>query len=137
MGVHEKIRRIRELNHWSQDEMAKRLNMSPNGYAKIERGETKLRLEKLMQIAQVFNMDVLELMADDRGMVFLMNESCDYMGATTYYHTHQAAAANQAEIDKLKMVIEHKDEIISQKNHELEALKKIIALLEQTGKPSE
>lgn len=137
MSVYEKIRKIRELNRWSQEEMAKRLNMSPNGYAKIERGETKLRLEKLMQIAQVFNMDVLELMADDKGMVFMMNESCDYMGATTYYHTHYAEVANSAEIEKLKLIIEHKDEIIEQKNSELAALKKIIALLEQAGKISD
>ncbi|RRD90838.1 helix-turn-helix domain-containing protein [Conchiformibius steedae] len=139
MSVYEKIRKIRELNRWSQEEMAKRLNMSPNGYAKIERGETKLRLEKLMQIAQVFNMDVLELMANDKGMVFFMNESCDYnyMGATTYHHTHYAEVANGAEIEKLKLIIEHKDEIIEQKNSELAALKKIIALLEQAGKISE
>lgn len=139
MSVYEKIRKIRELNRWSQEEMAKRLNMSPNGYAKIERGETKLRLEKLTQIAQVFNMDVLELMANDKGMVFFMNESCDYnyMGATTYHHTHYAEVANSAEIEKLKLIIEHKDEIIEQKNSELAALKKIIALLEQAGKISE
>lgn len=139
MSVYEKIRKIRELNRWSQEEMAKRLNMSPNGYAKIERGETKLRLEKLMQIAQVFNMDVLELMANDKGMVFFMNESCDYnyMGATTYHHTHYAEVANSAEIEKLKLIIEHKDEIIEQKNSELAALKKIIALLEQAGKISD
>ena len=139
MSVYEKIRKIRELNRWSQEEMAKRLNMSPNGYAKIERGETKLRLEKLTQIAQVFNMDVLELMANDKGMVFFMNESCDYnyMGATTYHHTHYAEVANSAEIEKLKLIIEHKDEIIEQKNSELAALKKIIALLEQAGKISD
>ena len=45
--------------------MAEKLNMSLNGYAKIERGETKLYLDKLEQIAQVFDIDVVELMQFD------------------------------------------------------------------------
>ena len=60
MNVNEKIRMLRELNHWSQEEMAERLGMPHNGYAKIERGETKLYLEKLNQIAQIFNIDLSE-----------------------------------------------------------------------------
>ena len=39
MKVHEKIRLIRESKHWSQEDMAEKLNMSLNGYVKIERGE--------------------------------------------------------------------------------------------------
>lgn len=49
MNVHEKIRKLRETKHWSQEEMAEKMSMSLNGYAKIERGETKLHLDKLEQ----------------------------------------------------------------------------------------
>ena len=81
MSVQDNIRLLRESNRWSQEEMAQRLNMSLNGYAKIERGETKLHLEKLTQIAQLFNIDVVELMTtQDKGVVFFMNEKCDYIG---------------------------------------------------------
>ena len=51
MSVNEKIRTIRETRNWSQEDMAEKMNMSKNGYAKIERGETKLNLHKLEQIA--------------------------------------------------------------------------------------
>lgn len=61
MSVNEKIRTIRETRNWSQEDMAEKMNMSKNGYAKIERGETKLNLHKLEQIANIFNIDVLEL----------------------------------------------------------------------------
>ena len=44
METHEKIRLIRELNKWSQEEMAEKLAMSAGGYAKIERGETQLNI---------------------------------------------------------------------------------------------
>ena len=61
MEVHDKIRVMREINQWSQEEMAEKLSMSPNGYAKIERGQSSINLDKLQQIANVFNIDMGEL----------------------------------------------------------------------------
>ena len=97
--------------------------MSTNGYAKIERGETKLSLHKLEQIANIFNIDVLELMnTGGKGIVFLMNENSD--NSSNYYSDNLAT-----ELEKFKMIVAHKDEIIQQKNDEICALKEIIALL--------
>ncbi|OOF85864.1 transcriptional regulator [Rodentibacter ratti] len=124
MNVNEKIRMVREINHWSQEEMAEKMNMSTNGYAKIERGETKLSLHKLEQIANIFNIDVLELMnMDGKGVLFLMNENASN---TNYYGNNESLTA---EIEKLKLIITHKDEILAQKNEEISALKEIIRLL--------
>ncbi|EER46210.1 hypothetical protein AM305_02623, partial [Actinobacillus minor NM305] len=54
-----------------QDEMADRLGMSTNGYAKIERGETRLTIPKLEQIVEVFDTDILELMSlGERNVVY-------------------------------------------------------------------
>ena len=50
--------------------MAEKLGMSHNGYAKIERGETKLYLEKLNQIAQIFNINLSDLVSDNDKNVF-------------------------------------------------------------------
>lgn len=63
MKINEKIRLLREERHWSQEEMANKLQMSTNGYAKLERGESRLYIPKLEQIADVFDVDVLELMS--------------------------------------------------------------------------
>lgn len=126
MSVNEKIRSIREGNQWSQEEMANKMNMSTNGYAKIERGETKLSLHKLEQIANIFNIDVLELMnTGGKGVFFLMNENGDHTSAN-YYGDNEHLAT---EVEKLKIIVSHKDEIIQQKNDEIEALKEIISLL--------
>lgn len=127
MSVHEKIRMMREIHHWSQEEMAGKMNMSLSGYAKIERGATKLHIDKLKQIAQIFNIDLVELINSDKGFVFYMegNNDCNrinYYGGNEVY---------QAEIEKLKLVISHKDELLAQKQKEIESLQKIIALLEQ------
>lgn len=127
MSVHDNIRLLREVKRWSQEDMAQRLNMSVNGYARIERGETKLHLDKLLQIADIFEIDVIELMAaNDKGALFLMNRHCNNM-----YYGHVVQQDATAEIEKLNLMLRHKDELIEQKNQELAALHKLVALLEK------
>ena len=129
MNVNEKIRTIREIRNWSQEDMAEKMNMSKNGYAKIERGETKLNLHKLEQIANIFNIDVLELIKnDDKNVIFFMNDH-----NTNYYGSNESLTS---EIAQLKLTISHKDEllkqrdlVIEQKDSEISALKEIISLL--------
>lgn len=129
MSVNEKIRTIRETRNWSQEDTAEKMNMSKNGYAKIERGETKLNLHKLEQIANIFNIDVLELIKnDDKNVLFFMNDH-----NTNYYGSNENLTS---EIDLLKLTISHKDEllkqrdlVIEQKDSEISALKEIISLL--------
>jgi len=62
MKVHEKIRSIRQSKGWSQPDMAGKLDMSVNGYANIERGETDVQISRLEKIAETFGMELLELL---------------------------------------------------------------------------
>ncbi|TFV09191.1 helix-turn-helix domain-containing protein [Muribacter muris] len=131
---------MREIRKWSQEEMAEKMNMSLNGYARIERGETKLSLEKLEQIANIFNMDALEFMQTaNKGVYFMLNDSADNNNVT-YYGSNELSAV---EIEKLKLIIQNKDNLILfkdellknkdnllvQKQNEIDALKEIITLL--------
>ncbi|MBF0785546.1 helix-turn-helix transcriptional regulator [Muribacter muris] len=140
MDLKEKIRTMREIRKWSQEEMAEKMNMSLNGYARIERGETKLSLEKLEQIANIFNMDALEFMQTaNKGVYFMLNDSADNNNVT-YYGSNELSAV---EIEKLKLIIQNKDNLILfkdellknkdnllvQKQNEIDALKEIITLL--------
>lgn len=125
MELHNKIRAMREINQWSQEEMAEKLAMSTNGYAKIERGQTKLNLEKLEQIAQIFHIDVIELIAaKDKHLICLINGNSNC--SSNYYRNVNALIA---ENEKLKLTIEHQKELVLQKDHEIQALKEIITLL--------
>lgn len=129
MELHEKIRVMREVKQWTQEEMADKLNMSPNGYSKIERGISKLNLEKLEKIAAIFNVDIVELIAkNDQSLFWIIgdntnNNSSNYVGANE---------AVVAENEKLKTIIEHKDELLAKQNDEILALKEIISLLKQS-----
>ena len=61
MLINEKIRLLRQQKGLSQDEMARKLKMSTNGYGNIERGHTNLSLSKLKQLAAIFDENLLQL----------------------------------------------------------------------------
>ena len=119
MKINEKIKHLREGKHWSQEEMAQKLNMSKNGYAKIERGETSASLGCLEQVAAVFGIGLCELLADARG-----------------------SAENVLLLQQARQIIELKDEIIANKEqviaalrHEIEWLNEKIARLQSCDRP--
>jgi transcriptional regulator with XRE-family HTH domain len=70
MKVHEKIRSCRREKGWSQEDMAEKLDLSVNGYANIERGETDVQLSRLEQIAETFGIKLLELFSWGEKNVF-------------------------------------------------------------------
>ena len=128
MSVNEKVRLFRELNQWSQEEMAERMNMSVAGYAKIERGETNISLHKLKQIASVLQIDLLDLVSThDSGVILVGGENNQNHFRNNYYG-NQAA---ELEVEKLKLELKHKDELLKQRENELETLRDIVNLLKK------
>ncbi|MDC2826650.1 helix-turn-helix transcriptional regulator [Rodentibacter pneumotropicus] len=131
MSVNEKIRKLREAKDWSQEQMAEKLNMSLNGYAKIERGESKIYLDKLEQIAQVFDIDVVELMHSDGKNICFQIESP--LGSI-----YQGGGETQMliEIERLKLELSHAREkeslltkMLEQKDCEIQALKDLLKIV--------
>lgn len=137
MKVHDKIRTMRELRHWSQEEMAARLSMSTNGYAKLERGETRLNIPKLEQIAGVLDVDLNDLMSvSERSVICLFNES------GTNHNNYYANSSQEltAEINRMQQLLAHqealsaqKDALIAQQAREIETLRTLVAVLQKNG----
>jgi len=50
MPLHDNIRKFREQKQWSQEYMAEQLGLSKNGYAKVERGESRPSLDRLNRL---------------------------------------------------------------------------------------
>ncbi|MDN3210577.1 helix-turn-helix domain-containing protein [Haemophilus sp. SZY H51] len=131
ISVNEKVRLFRELNQWSQEEMAERMNMSVAGYAKIERGETNISLHKLKQIASVLQIDLLDLLSThDSGVILVGGENNQNHFRNNYYGNQSA----ELEVEKLKLELKHKDELLKQRESELETLRDIVNLLKQKMK---
>jgi transcriptional regulator with XRE-family HTH domain len=128
MEVYEKIRFLRESKNWSQEEMAEKLNMSPSGYSKIERGETKIAIPKLVKIAETLEVDLIELIPLDGKNVYLFSnnhtngDGCQIIASPTEL---------SFEVQKLQMQLELKDKELAMKDRENENLREIIALLKR------
>jgi transcriptional regulator with XRE-family HTH domain len=56
-----KIKELRKKHGYSQEDVAIGLNMEQNTYSRMERGETKLDIERLQQIASFYKISVHDL----------------------------------------------------------------------------
>ena len=68
-----KIKTVRIEKGYSQDYMADMLNISQNAYHKLEKGHTRIHLEKFIDIANVLEVEVSDLFnGPDHVYVFLV-----------------------------------------------------------------
>ncbi|EIC28951.1 MULTISPECIES: helix-turn-helix domain-containing protein [Methylomicrobium] len=126
MAVHEKIRLLRQLKGWSQEEAASKLEMSPNGYGSIERGETDVNLSRLEQIAALFGIKLADL--------FELNEKNVFnLAGSNNDQSHWHIGVCSPEFMQLKVELEKLQLLVEQKDKEVAYLKEIIDLLKAPG----
>ena len=70
------IRELREQRQWTQEQMAEKLGLTRNGYAKIETGKSMPSLERLDEIAGLFGVKLFELLKlDGQNVVYQIGEN--------------------------------------------------------------
>ncbi len=65
-----KIRSLREIKGYSQEFMAEKLDISQRTYSKIESGQVKLDLERLKAIADLLEVEFINLLDDNATSTF-------------------------------------------------------------------
>ncbi len=55
------IRKIREYRNYTQDYLAAKLKISQNAYSKIELGYSNITLNRLVEIAEVLEIELVDL----------------------------------------------------------------------------
>lgn len=111
------IRELREERHWTQEQMAEKLGLTRNGYAKIETGKSTPSLERLDEIASLFGVKLFELLKlDSTSVVYQIGEN--YHGNNNYYNNNEKLQEQihqlHSDIEKLRLIIAHKDELLNQ-----------------------
>ncbi|MCQ9122099.1 hypothetical protein BKG95_05945 [Rodentibacter pneumotropicus] len=129
--IRQNIRDIREDKNLTQADMAERLSMSVTGYAKLERGETNISIERLHRIAQVLGVDVIELMASNNDGVVVFNNSNDNFSNSTNFSIALGNPALEGEIKHLNYIILAKNELLDAREREIESLKQQIDALQK------
>ncbi len=137
MKVHEKIRSCRREKGWSQEDMAEKLDLSVNGYANIERGETDVRLSRLEKIAETFGIELLELFNWGEKNVFCIVNNNNQLSCYSNQE-HQEHNQNHFEMTDLsseKKELQHELEktrlIVTQQEKEIAYLNEIIGLMKK------
>lgn len=69
LELYKNIRELRKLNHWTQEELAARMNYTDRStIAKIEAGKVDLSQSKILEFAKVFGVDAGDLMGSVESM---------------------------------------------------------------------
>lgn len=122
MKINEKIRFIRELKSWSQEEMAEKLNMSVGGYANIERGETDIQFSRLEQIAEILGIKLSNLTdLDEKNLrIFLAVHNHDNIENQITFPSSDTELQHQ--LEKAHLTIEQQQKeilLLKQQNDDL------------------
>lgn len=118
MDIAKNLAQLRKDKHLTQEQMAEKLAMSKNGYAKLERGESKITVEHLQNIANVFNIDIVDLLKEERDFSLLIGDNHGNY-ANKYYD-------NAQELEKLQLIIDHQKQLLEQKDKEIELLRRLL-----------
>lgn len=122
MKIYDKIRFMRQQQHLSQEDMAEKLQMSVNGYANIERGETDVQISRLEEIATIFGVDLMELFSfGEKNVIFIGGNVND---KNIFSQDSIGAKELASELQKSQIIIEKLEQ-------EIFYLKKIISLMEK------
>lgn len=124
MKTIEKICFIREKQNLTQEQMANELGLSTNGYANLERSETRLSVDRLEQIANIFGVDITELMTSDENNTIMVYHSTSTSNLNIFSNASESML--EAEIARLQLIISHKNELLEQQKREIETIKFLV-----------
>ncbi len=92
LQVGENIRKVRELKGYTQDFMASKLGISQKAYSNIETNKTQLDTDRLVEIAEVLEINPTNLIAFDEKLLF---NNCNHSGVFNFNTIHNTASERE------------------------------------------
>ena len=133
--LNKKIKFLRNLKGWTQEDMAERLKMSVIGYGNIERGDADITLSRLDEIAKLLGVELQELFNSQGKIVINLGDASitngDYHGKSAYQNITYVQKELEHQLEKDQLIIEQQRKEISTLQQEVEHLKEIIGLLKK------
>lgn len=128
MKSHDIIKNLRLEKNWSQKDVAEKLNISVNGYSKIERGKSSINTERLNELAEIFDVSPHDLLPKhEQSSTYLIIKGDNNQGSN-FYHAPQDVAN---EMEKLRLKIQYQEQLLQQQERELQNMQNLIDLLKQ------
>ena len=96
MEIGEKIKKLRELRDYSQDYVAKKLQITQGAYSRMEQGEIDVTFSRLEKVAEVLEMPVEKLVGyDDKQMM------TNYISNSDNFTTNGDILSNKLFVEEL------------------------------------
>lgn len=101
-----KIKLLREVHNYTQEYVAGVLDISQNTYSLLEKGETKLTIDRLDKLAQLYKMDVVDLIqSNDQTYINTITHSqgvCSHQVTINHPLADEERKMYQSTIDRLE-----------------------------------
>jgi transcriptional regulator with XRE-family HTH domain len=127
-----KIKKLRELNNFSQNYMAKKLNISQPSYSNLESGVDDISEERLEKIAELLKVEVSDIENfDDRAILNIIQHNIKSDGYVNNKYVddrvvdllNEKNSLLQSNVKLLEEKIHHLEKELAKANQENELLK--------------
>ncbi len=127
MGKPQKIMRIlRESKEYSQEYVANVLNINQKTYSSIESGKSKLTVERINQLADLYHVKPDYFLAEELPVINFNNTGPKSNSNSGYIHTY----INEKNVDAFyERLLLEKDAQIKEKESQISILKEMIEIL--------
>jgi transcriptional regulator with XRE-family HTH domain len=112
-----RLRKLRIAKGYSQEYMADVLQISQKTYSNMENDKSSISIETLKKIASEYNIDLMEILSDERVIVQNnnSNDTSTFQGGIIINHLSEELLTQMKErIEDLKSIIAEKDKRIQQ-----------------------
>ncbi|OJX53516.1 MAG: hypothetical protein BGO88_00845 [Flavobacterium sp. 38-13] len=122
MKIGEKLRLLRKLKGYTQETMAGKLHMERRSYANLENNVTKIDMERMTQIAEVYGIGLDELLAFDENKIF---EKCFNKNIESFFSVEEFKSTSIEEreffIQQIQQLLETIDKVFIETIENLKA----------------
>ena len=131
-----KIKQLRTIKGWSRQHAADKLDLSLAGYGCIERGEIDMSVTRLVEIAEVFEVALVDLLGFNGKTVFSFTgihnkgKGCyNYQLNSTSDEVKELLLKN--ELEKLQLLLQEREKEVDNLKKQIVQLEEINRLLKQ------
>lgn len=132
--LNKRIKFLRNIKGWTQEDMAEKLKMSVIGYGNIERGDADIALSRLEEIAKLLGVELQELFSAEGKIVINLGDASitnGYYGESTHQNVTYVQKELEHQLEKDQLIIEQLKKEVSFLQQEVTHLKEIIELLKK------
>jgi len=135
--IGKKLKELRLVNGWTQEEASKQLHICRNTYSDIELGKTDIALSRLIQFANFYNVDVDYFVSENGKVIFYLTGTQNtqfHTNQCNQYHGYSEEEKIQNKLEEMQIKLNEAKEVeIENLKVQIAQLQKINALLEKNS----